>query len=114
MSYKDKDKQRAANKAAAKRRRDKVKGMTGMTPKGMTNEGMTQGVTMSEFHAKCAASDEMQSAKDDVIIKAFEPPDVAGLSRRELESAIKAYAQDVWVNSPEYKELVTRLLRMSI
>jgi len=36
--YKDKDKQRRANKAASKRARDKRKGMT----QGMTGQGMTQ------------------------------------------------------------------------
>lgn len=37
MPYKDKDKQKEANKLAAQRRRDK-----GMTNKGMTKQGMTQ------------------------------------------------------------------------
>lgn len=58
MAYKDKDKQKQANKEAAQRRRDKAKGMThnvtermykankqgmtkGMTPAGMTAKGMT-------------------------------------------------------------------------
>ena len=40
--YKDKVKQKQANKEAAQRRRDKVKGMTeeGMTEEGITIEGM--------------------------------------------------------------------------
>ena len=41
MGFKDENKQREANRQAAQRRRDKVKGMT----QGMTNQGMTrQGV----------------------------------------------------------------------
>lgn len=40
--YKDKDKQREANRQASQRRRDKRKGMT---KQGVTTEGMTQGVT---------------------------------------------------------------------
>jgi len=42
MAYKDKDKQKEANRLAARRRRDKAKGMT----QGMTIEGMTQGMTL--------------------------------------------------------------------
>lgn len=39
MAYKDKDKQKEANRQASQRRRDKVKGVT----PGMTNQGMTFG-----------------------------------------------------------------------
>lgn len=39
MAYKDKDKQREADRARQKRRRDKIKS------KGVTTEGVTQGVT---------------------------------------------------------------------
>lgn len=38
MMYKDREKQKEANRAAAKRQRDKRKGMTGMT--GMTAENV--------------------------------------------------------------------------
>lgn len=40
--YKDKEKQREANKAAAQRRRDKVKGCDDISPKGMTQEEGTR------------------------------------------------------------------------
>ena len=79
MAYKDKDKQKEANRAASQRRRDKAKGMTieGMTKsgydagKGMTivcdtkqkalhNEGVTygmgEGVTSANCYATCSDS----------------------------------------------------------
>lgn len=90
MAYKDKEKQRQANKEAAQRRRDKAKGMTkgrqgtdtsviperateiaNVIPKTKPEDVVLEGITMTEFHRKCAASDEMRQMKDDIIIEAL-------------------------------------------
>ncbi len=50
--YKDKDKQREANRARQKRRRDKIKAQ------GVTNQGVTQGVTVAKPCMSVAALSE--------------------------------------------------------
>lgn len=39
---------------------------------------------------------------------------VESLSRVELQQAIRAYPNDQWINSPEHKELMSRLHSMTI
>lgn len=51
MPYKDKDKQREAGRLRQQRRRDKIKS------KGVTNQGVTQGVTDVEFTMLMAQAD---------------------------------------------------------
>ena len=42
-----------------------------------------------------------------------EPIPLKTMTRQELELAIRAYPNDQWVNSPEHKELLSRLSLMS-
>ncbi len=59
MAYKDKEKQKETDRRRQQRRRDAIKA------KGVTMAGCDEGVTMAEFHRKCAASDEMTSQEFD-------------------------------------------------
>ena len=40
-------------------------------------------------------------------------PPISGLTRQQLESKIRAYPSDQWINSPEHKELMRRLCSKS-
>lgn len=50
MAYKDKDKQREADRERQRRRRDKIKA------KGVTDKGVTQGVTLTKCESHVDAS----------------------------------------------------------
>lgn len=63
MAYKDKDKQREANAERQRRYKERQKalskqgvtaalcgGVTGMTPKGVTSHGITDGMTLGAIH----------------------------------------------------------------
>ncbi len=85
MPYKDKDKQKEANKSAAQRRRDKAKGMTGITHKGMTiPERHTQNVTPEQGVTLKPIPFAEPKRKRGEDIKTFHdlPPDV----QRDIES----------------------------
>ncbi len=111
--YNDKDKQKEANRIAAKRYRDRKQGMT----QGQINEGMTRTRTEGckvaipgdyDYVGVCQKIDgRWQVVKPDPIA----PKD---MSRIELHMAIRAYPHDQWINSPEHKELLRRLNVMSV
>ena len=135
--YKDTDKQKEANRIAAQKRRDKTKGtregMTieeGMTPKGMTNQGMTPVIEQvsvtpfirsriggckvaipgdEDYTGACYQVDGVWKVRQDI-----EPTPLKDMTRQELERAIRAYPNDQWINSAEHKELMRRLTTWSI
>ena len=128
--YKDKDKQKEANRLAAQKRRNKSKGMTegmtieqGMTPKGMTNQGMTrEGMTKHDKEVKLLQS-IFGPVQEDTFAKLIDKlpqgvsrplglpnADTAKLSSHDLSYAVRRCPGTSWLESAAYAETIYRLL----
>lgn len=114
--YKDKDKQKEANRLAAQRKRDKSKGMT----QAKSIEGMTRTRTTG---CKCAipGDEDYEGCCEKVDGVWRVSPRRFGIAtpltqlpRIDLEQRIRAYPNDQWVNSPEHTEPMRRLRTLSI
>jgi hypothetical protein len=109
--YKDQDKQKEANRLANKRYRERK----GITQKVSRDEGITQpeqqGITHAIHKVAAVVAKEMADAEAEGHRLLNEIKD---MTRRELYDAIHAYPNDQWINSPEHKELMSRLISWTV
>ena len=107
MPYKDKDKQKEANRLKAKRYRDNQKGVT----QGVTITGGDDVIGKpgdADYNGCMIEVDGVwqQKQKHDIPL--------ADYSREMLDIGLQSYRGDAWINSPEHKELMQRLSSMTI
>ncbi len=124
--YKDKNKQKEANRLAKERWKAKKADVAalGIPPKGIPREGIPP---LERIPERTAQGNIRVSKPGDVdydgCMELVEGewrqkplPDIplAEYGKRRLNTAIRAYPHAAWVNSPEHKELMHRLHTMTV